>query len=636
MKNDPLVYEKLHKTALNAPKLPGVYLWHDENDDIIYVGKAKVLKNRLSSYFSGNKDIKTKILVSKAFRIEYITTDNEYEALILENNLIKQHSPKYNIDLKDDKSYPCLCITKEDFPRIFATRRILKDGSKYFGPFPNAGALTTYIENLHKQYKLRHCKKFRIRNSPCMYYHIGRCAAPCCKKIDKQTYSQMIGEILSFLEGNPSEKIKKLQQEMKEEAKALNFEKAARIRDGIQSIQLLHSKNSVMDFNFDSRDYIGFAAKGTMVSFSVLKMREGRLVFHDLYRTKSINDESDLMLEFLLAYYSSQEVFPQQIYLPSVTENSLFKKYSNEEFGCSPELINIDPQADTNNINKIQHNHISAMKMAYQNAYEDLLRRIREHSDIPSLIELKKIMNMEKLPVRIEGFDIAHIAGKFPVASLISFYNGNPDKKNYRYFRLKTTEGIIDDFASMREAAARRYTRLINEKKELPDLILIDGGIGQVNAVQGILDTLDLKIPIVGLAEKNEDIYFPNRSKPLRLPKQNEALKLLQRIRDECHRFATSRNQELRTKENTIGNFTKLAHVGKKRAAILTAHYGTLQALVNSVQGIEINDKENPGSQESKTPVGLKALAETIFVTEEQASEIYQSAQILLSEEKEK
>lgn len=605
MKNDPLIYDKLHQTALKAPKLPGVYLWKDENQEVIYVGKAKNLKNRLSSYFSGIKDIKTKTLISKAFLIEYITTDNEYEALILENTLIKKYSPRYNINLKDDKSYPVLRITNEDFPRIFRTRRIIQDGSKYFGPFPNAGALSTFTENLYKQYPLRQCKKLRKRSSPCMYYHIGRCAAPCCEKISKESYNQIIEEIIHLLEENPKETVQKLTLEMKECAKALDFEKAAKIRDNIDAIKALHIKNSVSDFNTDSRDYIGFATEGTLVSFAVLKMREGRLIARDLYRTKSLNTDEELINEFLMAYYVSQDLFPSQIFIPINMDVNLFRQWSEKE-------MEIQAQIFTPEVFDSKHN--SAMEMAEQNAKEDIIRRLRERSDTPALEELKQLLKLDHLPTRIEGFDIAHIGGKFPVASLISFYNGNPDKKNYRYFRLKTTDGIIDDFASMREATARRYTRLLNENAELPDLILIDGGIGQVNAVKGVLSTLDLDIPIIGLAEKNEDIYLPGNSTPIQLPKRSDALRLLQRVRDETHRFATSKNQALRTKEKTANPFLELPHIGSKRAMLLLKTYGTIQNLVDEV-----------------TKKGLSHLAETATLSPVQATETFQAAKILLS-----
>jgi excinuclease ABC subunit C len=572
MKTDSTIRKKLHETALNAPTSSGVYLWRDEDGTILYVGKAKILKNRLCSYFSGKKDIKTRLLISRAFTIEYIVTNTEYEAFILENTLIKQHRPKYNIDLKDDKSYPALRITNEEFPRIFKTRHIIKDGSKYFGPFPNAGALDTFIEYLYRHYPLRYCKKFRKRNSPCMYYHIGRCKAPCCEKIDRESYNQFIGEICSFLDGKPEEITKKLQTEMQQCAKKREYEKAARLRDGIIAIQQLNAVATVNDFDPDARDYIGYAQEGPLVSFAVLKLRMGKLVMRDLYRTKSLNDASELISEFFMAYYDDDKKIPAKIFIDTKdfiwkTDNSEEKQesgktetpfenvqqYISERFKMNPQVIALDSETKANLSEEMQH-HATVSAMATHNAKEDIIRRERERGDTPAMEELQKLLHLDHLPRRIEGFDIAHLHGKFPVASLISFWNGNPDKKNYRYFRLKTTDGIIDDFASMREASARRYTRLVNEGSELPDLILIDGGIGQVNAVQGVLDSLDLDIPIIGLAKRDEEIYLPHNSTPVSLPKRSDALRLLQRVRDETHRFATSRNQELRTKENTQGN----------------------------------------------------------------------------------
>lgn len=588
MNNDKTIRQQLHDTALKAPSSSGVYLWKDEVGTILYVGKAKNLKNRLSSYFSGKKDIKTRLLVSKASTIEYIVTATEYEAFVLENTLIKEHGPKYNINLKDDKSYPALRITKEDFPRIFKTRRIIQDGSKYFGPFPNAGALDTFIEYLYRRYPLRYCKKFRKRNSPCMYYHIGRCKAPCCNKIDKKTYIDNIEEICSFLNGNPQETVKKLKNEMKILADNREYEKAARIRDGITAIMELHAVQTVNDYDPDARDYIGFATEGTLVTFVVLKMRGGRLITRDLYRTHSVNDDDELLEEFFTAYYDEKEKIPGKIIIPETQNLGNIQQWLHDKFNMCPEIIKIKiPDTNTQNcelsetINEhnqkyvatsqesktsgvvlpqqncvlttqpIDYNqkYVATSVMALHNAREDIARRVRERGDIPAMKELQKLLGMDHMPVRIEGFDIAHLHGKYPVASLISFYNGNPDKKNYRYFRLRTTDGIIDDFASMREAAGRRYTRLLNEGSEMPDLILIDGGIGQVNAVQGVLDALELDIPIIGLAKRDEELYLPGNSTPISLPKRSDALRLLQRVRDETHRFATSKQQKLRNKD---------------------------------------------------------------------------------------
>ena len=537
------------------------------------MGKAKNLKNRLCSYFSGRKDIKTRILISRAQSIEYITTANEYEAFLLENNLIKKYTPRYNIDLKDGKSYPVLRITNDKFPRLFKTRMMVQDGSLYFGPFPDVAALDTFIDTLYKLYPLRHCKQFKERDYPCLYYHIGRCKAPCCKKIDKDSYNAYIGEISELLEGKGKETEEKLSNEMKAAAAELNFEKAARIRDGLKALMIMQNQNIVEDFSAEDRDYIAFWREGELASFTVLKIREGKVQGRDNYQVTSLNEDDELMPEFINAYYTEETDLPPAIYVPTQEGLDFMERWLKERFTTQTKIVLVAEPMEN------YKRHKAALDMAQQNAHEDIIRRLRERGDVPALQELKEQLGLKTLPVRIEGFDIAHIGGKFPVASLISFYNGNPDKKNYRYFRLKTTNGIIDDFASMREAATRRYTRLLNEGTELPDLILIDGGIGQVNAVEGVLKALDLDIPVAGLAKRDEEIYKPGDSTPITLPKRSDALRLLQRVRDETHRFATSRNQRLRTKENVVSAFSQLPGIGPKRERILTQKFMTLEKL---------------------------------------------------------
>lgn len=612
MEKNISIRKQLHDTALKAPSCSGVYFWKDETNTVIYVGKAKNLKNRLSSYFSGTKDIKTQILVSKAKSIEYITTANEYEAFLLENNMIKEHNPRYNINLKDGKSYPVLRITNELFPRLFKTRRILQDGSKYFGPFPDVGALDTFIETLLRLYPLRHCKKFRKRESPCMYYHIGRCCAPCCGKISAETYNEYIGEICQILEGKGKETEAALQEQMRQAAKELKFEKAARLRDGIAALKILRTQNIVEDFDTEDRDYIAYFSEGELVSFTVLKMRHGKLLGRDNYRTTSLSEGDELVSEFLAAYYSESSMVPPHIFVPTKEGLDISRKWFATIFGVNPKIDIVE--------DCMEHSkrHQAAMNMAFQNAREDIIRRVRERGDIPAMEELQKLLALPHLPVRIEGFDIAHIGGKFPVASLVSFYNGNPDKKNYRYFRLRTTDGVIDDFASMREAVSRRYTRMLNEQAEMPDLILIDGGIGQVNAVQSILNALDLDIPVAGLAKRDEEIYRPGNSKPMQLPKRSDALRLLQRVRDETHRFATSKNQRLRTKENTISVFASIPHVGERRSRILFKEFASPEKL------IEACEKAN-----SPSPV-----AQALNISDAQAQEILTECHKIVQERK--
>lgn len=594
-------YEILHQTALKAPQDSGVYLWHNDEDTVIYVGKAKNLKNRLTSYFSGNRTIKTSMLVAHAKWIEYITTRNEYEALILENNLIKKYSPRYNINLKDGKSYPVLRITKEPFPKIFKTRRILQDGSTYFGPFPDVGALDNFIESIFKLYPIRHCRTLRDRDTPCLYYHMKQCKAPCCKKITQEDYNNYIYEIKELLEGKGEETVAKITEEMKAAAKELNFEKAARLRDGLKALMVLQNQNIVETFESDDRDYIAYASEGELVSFTVLKIRNGKLLGRENYRAESLNDDEDLIGEFMACYYEEKASIPPTIFIPETSQAEFIERWLKEDVQTNSRVIVVTSHDVPRDV--------AAIQMARQNAKEDIVRRLRDRGDTPAMAELKEKLGLDVLPVRIEGFDIAHIGGKWPVASLISFYNGNPDKKNYRYFRLKTTDGLIDDFASMKEAVSRRYTHLLNEQADLPDLILIDGGIGQVNAVEEVLNSIGLDIPVAGLAKRDEEIYLPGNSTPICLPKRSDALRLLQRVRDETHRFATSRNQNLRTKENTKSIFLELPGVGEKRALLLQREFTTLENLA--------------AAEES-------AIAQCIHVRAQEAAQILLQAQQLL------
>ena len=638
MKEPADIREKLHATALDAPKTSGVYLWKDETGLVLYVGKAKSLKNRLSSYFTSNRDIKTRILVSRAHSIEYITTENEYEALLLENTLIKKLSPKYNINLKDGKTYPVIKVTPEAFPRIYRTRQIRNDGARYFGPFPKLEAADDFLDFIKRNYRLRQCRVLKKRKTPCLYYHIGRCSAPCCGKITEEDYKKEMEEILLLLDGDTADSVARLQNAMKEAAALLQFERAARIRDGIRAIHELREQNAVVDMDPESRDYIAWAAEGTMVTFAVLQMRSGKLTGRELYRVRSLKDEEEILPEFLMAYYTDAAMVPPRIFVPTASGLALAEKWFAEELGTATdiEVIELPPEVslsasvdaadvsgevspgasfDASGGDPSIRRHTAAMAMARFNARQDAERRLREHGDFPALEELKNVLGLPAIPSRIEGFDIAHIGGRLPVASLISFHDGNPDRKNYRMFRLRTTDGIIDDFASMREVTSRRYTRLLNEGADLPDLILIDGGIGQVNAVQGVLDSLGLDIPIAGLAKQDEEIYRPGNSKPIRLPRRSDALRLLQRVRDETHRFATTRNQKLRTKENTTLVFENLSGIGPKKAVAILERFGSLEKLAEA----------------ALAPDGIDAIAEAARISKKAATELAASLPDLIA-----
>ena len=571
----------LRVLARSAPEVPGVYIMRSSEGEIIYVGKAKVLRNRLSSYFSGRKDIKTRHLVSRIETIEWILAASEYEALLLENTLIKKHAPKYNINLKDGKSYPSVRVTNEEFPRIFRTRRIIRDGSLYFGPFPSAETVDTYLDLVKKIFPLRRCAVMRKRENPCMYYHIGRCSGPCAGKITKEAYAEQVEEIKKLLSGGTEELLADLRGKMAAASEGLRFEEAARLRDAVAAIELFAGRSSAVDFDPEARDYIAWAADGDLVCYVVFRMRDGKLSERDLLRGKLYATEGEALRGFLMSYYGSERLPPPKVFvqsLPAAPEDdlSLVAEYFEREL-----------DAKTAFLLPGEKRHEVAMNLATQNAAEDLAKRRREIGDIPALEELRKELGLSSLPARIEGFDIAQLSGKHTVASLISFKNGVPDKKNYRYFKIRSLEGAIDDFGAVREAVARRYTRLVNEGLELPDLVLIDGGAGQVSAAKEILEALGVDSELAGLAKQNEEIYLPGRPDPIVLPKDSPALRVLVAVRDETHRFATGLNQKLRASELKFGLLEEIEGVGPARAKRLMREFGSLEMVAAaSVEGL--------------------------------------------------
>ncbi|MDR1635747.1 MAG: excinuclease ABC subunit UvrC [Treponema sp.] len=576
----------LKAAAREAPKEPGVYIIRDRENRIIYVGKARVLRNRLGSYFSGAKDIKTTTLIRHAHSIETIIVTSEYEALLLENTLIKQHSPKYNINLKDGKTYPVVRITSEGFPRVFRTRHIVEDGSRYFGPFPNIHSVDLLLDLVEKLFPLRKCRTFRKRENPCMYYHIGRCAAPCCGKISLEEYALQVRRVEQLLtdsaagEGANGELVRDLEEEMGKAAAELKFERAAQLRNAIRAIGDLSGDSAVVDFDPEGRDYIAWATEGVFTTFTVFSMRGGRMTGRELYRTRSAADEGESLETFIASYYDPSRPPPAKIYL--LPELSSTKKAGEGDASLfvSPgslarwfrEQFRFEPEVSV----PVEKHHTAVLAMARQNALEDLRRRLRERGAGPALDELVRVLGLKRRPECIEGFDIAQLDGKHPVASLISFKDGVPDKKNYRYFKLRSVVGIVDDFAAMREAVQRRYSRLVREGRELPDLVLIDGGIGQVNAAKGVLDELGLDLDLAGLAKRDEEIWLPRAREPIRLSRRSEALKVLQHVRDETHRFATGLNQRLRSGDLFFPVLESVDGIGPKRAAAIMKAYGSV------------------------------------------------------------
>ena len=564
------MYEQLKEQVREFPERPGVYLMKDAEGTVIYVGKAKVLRKRVSSYFTGNQPIKTRVLVSKIDSIEYILTSNEYEALLLENNLIKKWNPRYNINLKDGKTYPVIKVTGEEFPRIYRTRRIIQDGSQYYGPFTEVTKIDMYLELIEKLFPLRKCRgALKKRDHPCLYYHIGRCAAPCAGKIDRETYNERVGEAKKLLSGETEALQKELQQRMEEHSRRLEFEKAAETRDLLDAVRTVGTEQEVVDFEEESRDYIGSAKRDTLCSFTVFQMRGGKMVNRDLYRAVSYGSGEEALTEFFIRYYTGAEKLPQMIFTFDSADAEILERFFREEFGA--EVSVRVPE---------EGRHERILRMAVENAKQDAEHRLRASERIPALEDLKEVLDLPKLPRRIEGFDIAQLSGTNPVASLVSFYNGNPDKSRYRRFHIKHPEGAIDDYEAIREVVARRYTRLLNENSELPDMVVIDGGKGQVNAARAILDDLGLqKLPVVGLAKKLEEIHTPGESEPVRLPEGTEALRVLQAVRDETHRFATNFNKNLRKKGLNLSTLEGIRGIGPKRSRELLTAYGSVQEI---------------------------------------------------------
>jgi excinuclease ABC subunit C len=564
------MYENLKSLVQDFPGDSGVYLMKNKQGTIIYIGKAKNLKKRVASYFSGSQTVKTRVLVSKIESIEYITTANEYEALLLENNLIKEHSPRYNINLKDGKSYPAIRVTNEEFPRIFRTRRIVQDGSRYFGPYTDVRNIDIYLELIEKLFPLRKCRgPLKKREHPCLYYHIGRCASPCTGRISPEEYRVHVEEAVKLLSGETADLLEDLEKKMNRAAGELNFEGAADLRDTIEAVKTVGSTQEVVDFDMEKRDYVAMAQRDSLYSFAVFQMRSGKMLGRDLYRAESFGAGEDAFSQFFFQYYADSRSLPDVIYTRTTMDGKNLERFFREEYKAQVALKAPEEGRDTR-----------ILRMAEENARQDVERRLKAVANIPGLEELRDVLKLGKLPRRIEGFDIAQLSGTHTVASLVSFYNGNPDKKNYRRFHIKSLEGRIDDYEAIREAVARRYTRLLNENLELPDLLVIDGGRGQLNAALGILRSLSIReLPVIALAKQFEEIYTPDREEPIRLPEGAEGLRVLQAVRDETHRFATNFNKSLRRKDITLPTLQGIPGVGPKRARALLEAFGSLDGL---------------------------------------------------------
>ena len=565
-----LLKERVNEFPISA----GVYVMRDSNGAILYVGKAKNLRNRVRSYFAPDRDPKTALLISRVASIDHIVTNNEYEALLLENTLIKQHTPRYNINLKDGKSYPVIRVTADEFPRVFKTRRIVQDGSSYFGPFPNVAHAEAYLELIDRLFPLRKCKhpQLKPRESPCLYHHIGRCAAPCAGLIDRETYAARVDEVKELLGGKTEPLVARLRAQMEEAGRNLAFEHAARLRDAIRAVEQISFEQRVTDFDPELRDYVGYASKDELCSFVVFQMRSGTLVNSSAYHGMLAGTDAENVLEFVVQFYSATGSLPRRLYLSeTVADRPSLERFFREQLNAE---VEIQPPHTTRDA--------SIVRLTTENARQELEKRIRERGDLPALQELQQALALPRVPLRIEGFDIAQVGGKFTVASMVSFVNGVPDKNGYRRFRIKSLpDGTINDFAAMREVVARRYTRVKNDRMVKPDLILIDGGAGQVGAAVAILEALDLReIPVVGLAKRNEELFLPGRERPLVLAEASPSLRVLQAVRDEAHRFATTFRAKLQKRDVVVSVLERVPGIGPKRAARILKSFESVDALL--------------------------------------------------------
>lgn len=549
-----LMNENLKQTLKLLPSLPGCYIYYNKEGEIIYVGKAKILKRRVMSYFNRkHSSVKVEVLVSQIERLEYIITNTEVEALILESHLIKKHKPRYNVLLKDDKKYPYFLITDEDFPRITIVRKknMNPEKGRYYGPYTDVRAMHATLDFLKKIFPLKQCKSPKFKDRPCLYYHIGRCMAPCQNLVTSEEYKNIVRQAELFLSGKQSELMKQLQEQMQKYAESLQFEKAAKLRDSYNDLQKTLEKQKVVYENTKlNEDVISLMADEGIFAIVILMIREGRLIDKkDFVYEVEEDDRIEFFETFFKEYYGTLKLeYPDKIVsneLEAVGEKELYEEWLEIlaqkkikiSYGKSAQGKELQMLADKN------------AKVALDNAKLAKMSKIRDDfNEIGSYLAEK--LELKNFPYRMECYDISHIQGTNTVASMVTFINGVPKKSEYRKFKVRMTEGKPDDFLSMKEVLTRRLSHLGEEKWAKPDLIIIDGGKGQLSSVMQIIEDLGLTgIDVVSLAKKHEEVFLPKQSKPVILPRNSSALFLFQRIRDEAHRFAITYHRKLRSKK---------------------------------------------------------------------------------------
>ena len=573
----------------HLPNRPGVYLMKDAAGEVIYVGKAKSLRSRVRSYFQAGTthSIKTRELVRRIEDLETIVVDTEAEALILESNLIKEKRPRFNITLKDDKTYPYIKVTAERFPRVYVTRRLEKDGSRYFGPYTDVRRMRQSLELVKRLYTVRSCRHdlpdARV-DRPCLDHELGLCKAPCVGLQSQEEYAAMIDEILDVLGGHTKRAAARIRQDMQAAALEMNFERAAELRDALQRLESMEQRQRVLDMAGADRDVVGFARDGAEGCGVVLQIREGKLLGREAQFLTNLADESDedAIGAFVTRLYAGRgqrdaEGVPGEILLPmDFADRALLEELLR---GLCGRVVRVAAPE--------RGKKVSLVGLADQNARHLLEERKlignRAAERAPdALYELQESLGLSQIPRTLVCFDISHTQGTETVASAVFFENAEPNKGEYRKFRIKGQWGN-DDFASMHEVVTRYFSRRVEENLPLPDLAVIDGGKGQLGAALKALAALGLEEQaVISLAKKEEEVFVPHRSDPVRLSRRSQSLRLLQRIRDEAHRFAVSYNRKLRTKRTVRSELSAIPGVGAARQKALLARFGSLRAVATA------------------------------------------------------
>ena len=561
------------------PEKPGVYLMKDTLGQIIYVGKAKLLKNRVRSYFSGSHDGKTGRLVSQIADFEYIMTESEVEALVLECNLIKKHNPKYNILLRDDKTYPYLIITEENHPRILVTRQVKKGRGKYFGPYPNATAAKEAARLLNRLFPFRKCRQIPTR--PCLYYHLEQCLAPCVTDVPLNVYAEMRKDVSTFLKGDQSKIIALLEGKMRTASEALHYERAREYRDLIADLKLLGEKQNITLNDFIDRDVVGYAITTDQMCIQVFYLRLGKLLARDSFIFPYYEEPEEAFISFVAQFYIERSVWPPEILLPpieSLVLSSLFP-ITVPQKGKKRDLVQM------------------AMSNAQTTLHDQITLEIRQQSETQlALATLGELLSIP-IPSRIEAFDISNTGGTHSVAGMVQFIEGKPQRKGYRKYKIQPME-TSDDTAAMGQVVLRRYARLVSEKVPLPNLILVDGGKGQINAASRALKELNLTIPVAGMVKNDRHQthgLLDLSGNLVAMPKNHPTFHLLGRIQNEVHRFAITFHRQQRAKSMTLSALDGIAGIGPKRKQQLLRHFSSL----DDIQRASIEELQAVGLPQS-------------------------------------